>query len=65
MIVKFYHSLILKNDTTIFDDYNNLIVYLINRAKVAELVDAHDSKSCFFGSVGSSPTFGTYWSEYA
>ena len=28
-------------------------------AKVAELVDAHDSKSCSFGSVGSIPTFGT------
>ena len=35
--------------------------YLCNPlAKVAELVDAHDSKSCSFGSVGSSPTFGTY-----
>ena len=28
-------------------------------AEVAELVDAHDSKSCSFGSVGSIPTFGT------
>ncbi len=27
---------------------------------MAELVDAHDSKSCSFGSVGSIPTFGTY-----
>jgi hypothetical protein len=26
---------------------------------VAELVDAHDSKSCIFGCVGSIPTFGT------
>ena len=26
---------------------------------MAELVDAHDSKSCSPGSVGSSPTFGT------
>ena len=26
---------------------------------MAELVDAHDSKSCSFGSVGSIPTFGT------
>ena len=25
-------------------------------ANVAELVDAHDSKSCSFGSVGSNPT---------
>jgi hypothetical protein len=28
-------------------------------AKVAELVDAHDSKSCALGRVGSIPTFGT------
>jgi len=28
-------------------------------AEMAELVDAHDSKSCSFGSVGSIPTFGT------
>ncbi len=28
-------------------------------AGVAELADAHDSKSCSFGSVGSTPTTGT------
>lgn len=28
-------------------------------AGVAELADAHDSKSCSFGIVGSIPTFGT------
>ncbi len=28
-------------------------------AKVAELVDAHDSKSCTFGCAGSIPAFGT------
>ena len=28
-------------------------------AEVAELADAHDSKSCTFGCVGSTPTFGT------
>gem|GEM_PF-2478399 len=28
-------------------------------AKVAELVDAHDSKSCIFGCAGSIPAFGT------
>lgn len=33
-------------------------------AKVAELVDAHDSKSCSPGSVGSSPTFGTEMLEW-
>ncbi len=27
---------------------------------MAELVDAHDSKSCSFGSEGSSPSFGTF-----
>ena len=26
---------------------------------MAELVDAHDSKSCSFGSEGSIPSFGT------
>ena len=26
---------------------------------MAELADAHDSKSCSFGNVGSIPTFGT------
>ena len=29
------------------------------KAKVAELVDAHDSKSCPFGGGGSIPPFGT------
>ena len=28
-------------------------------AGVAELADAHDSKSCSLGNVGSIPTFGT------
>lgn len=28
-------------------------------AEVAELVYAHDSKSCSFGSEGSTPSFGT------
>ena len=32
---------------------------IVPLAKVAELVDAHDSKSCIFGCVGSIPTFGT------
>ncbi|MDG1927531.1 MAG: hypothetical protein P8I60_06120 [Flavobacteriaceae bacterium] len=30
-------------------------------ALVAELVDALDSKSSFFGSVGSIPTLSTKW----
>ena len=29
------------------------------KAKVAELVDAHDSKSCILGCAGSIPAFGT------
>ena len=33
--------------------------FCLHFAKVAELVDAHDSKSCSLGSVGSIPTFGT------
>ena len=32
-------------------------------AEVAELADAHDSKSCSFGSVGSIPTFGTIFKD--
>ena len=32
---------------------------LSKNAEVAELVDAHDSKSCILGCVGSIPTFGT------
>ena len=31
---------------------------LPTHAGVAELADAHDSKSCSFGNVGSIPTFG-------
>lgn len=37
----------------------NLIFEAFDKAKVAELVDARDSKSRSSGSVGSSPTFGT------
>ncbi len=33
--------------------------FLCEIAEVAELVDAHDSKSCALGRVGSIPTFGT------
>ena len=36
--------------------HHSLVVTL---AGVAELVDAHDSKSCILGCVGSSPTSGT------
>ena len=32
-------------------------------AGVAELADAHDSKSCSVRSVGSTPTFGTNLNE--
>src|SRR5512143_3947283 len=34
------------------------LVILYARAEVAEQADAHDSKSCSFGIVGSIPTFG-------
>ncbi len=34
------------------------LVYTVGRAEVAEQADAHDSKSCSFGIVGSIPTFG-------
>ena len=36
-----------------------LFVYIYENALVAELVDALDSKSSSFGSVGSIPTRGT------
>jgi hypothetical protein len=37
----------------------NLILDILSpHAGVAELADAHDSKSCSFGNVGSIPTFG-------
>ena len=32
---------------------------MIDFAEVAEQADAHDSKSCTYGYVGSIPTFGT------
>jgi hypothetical protein len=33
-------------------------LYYYAPAEVAELADAHDSKSCALGHVGSIPTFG-------
>ena len=35
------------------------LTILVLDAEVAELADAHDSKSCSARSVGSTPTFGT------
>jgi hypothetical protein len=32
---------------------------------VAELADAHDSKSCSFGNEGSIPSFGTKAQKWA
>ena len=40
-----------------------LFVYIYKIALVAELVDALDSKSSSFGSVGSIPTQGTITSH--
>jgi hypothetical protein len=37
---------------------SNPVAASIRNAGVAELADAHDSKSCSFGSVGSTPTTG-------
>ncbi len=37
----------------------SILDILFKQAEVAELADAHDSKSCSFGNVGSIPTFGT------
>ena len=44
-----------------FLDPSEIIRYTLHysRAEVAEQADAHDSKSCTFGYVGSIPTFGT------
>lgn len=45
--------------------YTNLYnITAVNHAEVAEQADAHDSKSCSFGSVGSIPTFGTKQSQF-
>ncbi len=47
-------------DTVIFlDPQDNIRYTLFTLAGVAELADAHDSKSCSVRSVGSIPTFGT------
>ncbi len=39
--------------------WGKLCYNLADSAEVAEQADAHDSKSCSLGSVGSIPTFGT------
>ena len=39
------------------DNFATTLLYIL--AKVAELVDAHDSNSCSFRSEGSTPSFGT------
>ncbi len=36
----------------------SLVILCRNYAEVAELADAHDSNSCGFIRVGSTPTFG-------
>src|SRR5690349_4789909 len=41
-----------------------LRVSVVGFAGVAELADAHDSKSCSVRSEGSSPSFGTGWVLY-
>ena len=38
--------------------YHAFLIYFTYGAEVAEQADAHDSKSCTFGYVGSIPTFG-------
>jgi hypothetical protein len=40
-----------------------LLTFATQNALVAELVDALDSKSSFFGSVGSIPTQGTNYPQ--
>ena len=35
----------------------------MKKAGVAELADAHDSKSCSFGSVGSRPSAGIFFKQ--
>ncbi len=55
-VVNFYKVVGMPILAEIFD-----LGYINCQAEVAELADAHDSKSCSFGSVGSIPTFGTDW----
>ncbi len=38
-----------------------LVEHDVLHAGVAELADAHDSKSCSFWSAGSTPATGIYW----
>ena len=45
----------MKNTLTVREPYSKIQLL----AEVAEQADAHDSKSCSLGSVGSIPTFGT------
>ena len=47
----------------VIDIVSDMFTEITHQAEVAELADAHDSKSCSFGSVGSTPTFGTKKTE--
>ena len=47
------------NSIFVFEGANKFLHLRSQFALVAELVDALDSKSSFFGSVGSIPTQGT------
>ena len=42
-----------------FGECEKLGIFAARKAKVAELVDAHDSKSCTARCEGSIPSFGT------
>jgi hypothetical protein len=48
----------LNNKPAIILTVYRSLVYFEHNAEVAEQADAHDSKSCSLGSVGSIPTFG-------
>ena len=62
-----YAPVYYKQDRTLFEKLNFLLFLsprwltgcYLKYAEVAELVDAHDSKSCISRCVGSIPTFGT------
>ena len=62
-----YAPVYYKQGGTLFEKLNFLLFLsprwltgcYLKYAEVAELVDAHDSKSCISRCVGSIPTFGT------
>lgn len=53
------------DNSSMFDVESGALFCVIKHGSVAELVDAHDSKSCIVRCVGSIPTFGTKREQFA